>query len=216
LNRGSDLRGNDLGADHPAAAVRRGDARRATRETDVAVRLCLDGSGEVRADTGLGPLDHLLTALAVHAGFDLEVGAEGDLEVDAHHLVEDVGIVFGRALGRALGDRRGIRRFGWALLPMDESLVEVAVDISGRPRVVDGLDGLQGRCMGALPADVVPEFLWGLATAARLTLHIEVRRAGSVHHVLEALFKGLGRALSQAAAGDPRRGDAVPSSKGVG
>jgi imidazoleglycerol-phosphate dehydratase len=183
------------------AAERSAARRRETRETDVSVRLNLDGGGTAEIATGIPFLDHLLRALAVHGRLDLEVKARGDLEVDAHHTVEDVGLVLGEALAEALGDRSGIIRFGDATVPLDESRATVAVDCGGRGYAMIDVP-LRGVMIGSLPATLVPHFLETLALRAGLTLHV-LASGRDDHHVAEATFKALARALRQACAVDP-------------
>jgi len=185
---------------------------RTTAETDIRLGLCLDGEGKAEVKTGIGFLDHLLTALAVHARFDLTLNCQGDLEVDDHHTVEDCALVLGSALDRALGERRGIERFGWAIVPMDEALARAVVDLSGRPFAVVQL-GLTGRKLGALSTENVAHALSSFATAARCTLHVEVLAGSNDHHRAEAAFKAVARALRQAVALSGRKD--VPSTKGV-
>lgn len=185
---------------------------RKTRETEVRVEVDLDGQGRVDIATGLGFFDHLLTQLGLHGFMDLKIKAKGDLEVDAHHTVEDVGIVLGQALAEALGDRQGLRRYGWAMLPMDESLARVAVDVSGRPFLALTASFPQ-EMVGEFPVCLVKEFLRALTVNAGLTMHLEVTGENS-HHMAEALFKALGRSLDQAKQHDSRV-MGVPSSKGV-
>jgi imidazoleglycerol-phosphate dehydratase len=187
---------------------------RATSETDIRLTLDLDGQGRAAIATGIGFLDHMLTALARHALFDLEVEAKGDLHVDFHHTTEDVGIVLGRALAEALGERRGIRRYGQALVPMDEALVEAAVDISGRPFLAWSV-GFARPKIGAMDTELFEEFFRALAFNAGITLHLTARAGSNAHHVAEACFKATARALRAAVELDPRAGDAVPSTKGV-
>lgn len=195
-----------------APASRRSSVRRRTRETDIRVDLNLDGRGRCCLETGIPFLEHMLSLLAGHGGLDLDIKARGDLEVDQHHLVEDIGITLGQAVTKALGDKRGLARYGFCLLPMDESLVEAAVDISGRPYLAYGLKLRQKR-LENFDTELVVEFLRALVQNAGLTLHINQRAGGNTHHVVEAAFKGLGRALKTAVARDPRvRG--VPSTKG--
>ena len=185
---------------------------RATSETVFTVELTIDGSGETEISTGIGFLDHLLTALARHARFDLELSGRGDLEVDDHHTAEDCALALGQALDRALGDRVGIRRFGSALAPLDEALARAVVDLSGRPFAAVDL-GLRRERLGALSTENVPHFLASLATAARLTLHVDLLRGENDHHRAEAAFKALALALGEAVA---RSGfDDVPSTKGT-
>ena len=185
---------------------------RTTAETDIRLGLCLDGEGKAAVKTGIGFLDHLLTALAVHARFDLTLNCQGDLEVDDHHTVEDCALVLGSALDQALGERRGIERFGWAIVPMDEALARAVVDLSGRPFAVVQL-GLTGRKLGALSTENVAHALSSFATAARCTLHVEVLAGANDHHRAEAAFKAVARALRQAVALSGRTD--VPSTKGV-
>ena len=193
-----------------SAQPRRGRAARQTRETDIAVELALDG-GPVEIDTGLGFFDHLLGALAVYAGWALRLKARGDLEVDPHHLVEDVGLVLGEALAEALGDYAGHARFGAALMPMDDALAEVALDAGRRPYLHFQADWPQPRC-GGFDLCLTEEFWRALAGRAGLTLHILGRHGRNSHHLAEAVFKGAGRALAQALA--PRAGGAL-STKGL-
>ncbi|HTC11393.1 MAG TPA: imidazoleglycerol-phosphate dehydratase HisB [Acetobacteraceae bacterium] len=187
---------------------------RKTSETDITLTLSLDGSGASDVATGIGFLDHMLTALARHALFDLTLRATGDLHIDFHHTTEDVGIVLGRALAQALGEKRGIRRFGQALVPMDEALAEVAIDISGRPFLAWDVVFEQPK-VGEMDTELFAEFFRAFAFNALITLHV-VRRAGTnAHHVAEACFKALARALRVAVEIDPRLGDAIPSTKGA-
>jgi imidazoleglycerol-phosphate dehydratase len=199
--------------DHQPPSPRRATVQRATTETDVAVRLDLDGGGRCRAETGLGFFDHMLAQVAAHGLFDLEVEARGDLAVDGHHTVEDVAISLGQALDRALGDRRGLARMGQAYAPLDEALARVVVDLSGRPyAVVDAR--FDAARIGALETDLVIHFFETLAVHGRLALHAQVLYGRNDHHRAEALFKALGRALDAASRLDPRR-QGVPSTKGV-
>ncbi|HEX5396496.1 MAG TPA: imidazoleglycerol-phosphate dehydratase HisB [Candidatus Limnocylindria bacterium] len=193
---------------------RQGTAERSTAETSVRVSLELDGRGVAEVATGIGFFDHLLTLLARHSLIDLEVAAQGDLQVDEHHTVEDVALVLGRALDQALGERAGIRRYGQAIIPMDETLASCALDLGGRsyadvePRP-DPLAGLNGWL------ELLPHFVETLAREARFGVHLDVRKARSTHHLVEAAIKALARALREAVEPDPRLGDAVPSSKGT-
>ena len=186
---------------------------RATAETDIALSLDLDGSGQAEIDTGIGFLDHMLTALTRHALFDLTVRAQGDLQIDCHHTTEDVGIVLGRAFATAIGDKRGIVRFGQALLPMDEALAEAAIDISGRGFLVWDVRFERER-IGELDTELFEEFFRAFATNAGITLHVTRRAGHNAHHVAESCFKAVARALRMAAAVDPRAPGAVPSTKG--
>lgn len=187
------------------------EARR-TAETDVEVTVDLDGTGVAEVRTGIGFLDHLFTALARHARIDLQLTCDGDLEVDDHHTAEDCALTLGRALDKALGERRGIGRFGWAYAPLDEALARAVVDLSGRPFSTVILD-LDRPSIGALAAENVGHVLHSLATAARMTLHVDVLRGANDHHRAEAAFKALALALRQAVATDGT--DTVPSTKGA-
>jgi imidazoleglycerol-phosphate dehydratase len=186
---------------------------RKTAETDITLTLSLDGTGQADIATGIGFLDHMLTAFARHGLFDLTVRATGDLHIDFHHTTEDVGIVLGQALVAALGDKRGIRRFGQALVPMDEALAEVAVDLSGRPFLAWDVPFAQPK-IGAMDTELFEEFFRALATNAKLTLHMTRRAGHNAHHVAEACFKAAARALRMAVETDPRAADAIPSTKG--
>ena len=186
---------------------------RTTAETDITLTLALDGTGQARISTGVGFFDHMLTALARHAGFDLDISARGDLHIDAHHTVEDVGIVLGAALREALGDMRGITRFGHALVPMDEALAEAAVDISGRAHLAWNV-AFERPMLGAMDTQLVEEFFRALAAHALITLHVTRRAGTNAHHVAESCFKAVARALRMAVALDPRVAG-VPSTKGA-
>ena len=192
---------------------RRAEIARQTGETDIRLTLNLDGEGRWEIDTGVPFFDHMLSHVAMHALLDLDLTCRGDLEVDAHHTVEDVGIALGRALSEALGDRRGITRYGQSLLPMDEALALVALDFSGRGLLVCDA-AMPGARVGAFDSELAPEFLRALAHNAGMTLHVRLLAAENTHHAIEAIFKGLGRALGQAVARDPRR-TGVASTKGV-
>jgi len=196
-----------------ATMVRTASLTRTTSETDISLVLSVDGSGAADVDTGIGFLDHMLTALARHALFDLTIRAKGDLHIDYHHTTEDVGIVLGRALAQALGERRGICRFGHALVPMDETRAEAAVDISGRPFLVWDV-AFERPKIGEMDTELFEEFFRAFATNAALTLHVTRRAGHNSHHIAEACFKATARALRAALAVDPRV-DAVPSTKGV-
>jgi len=193
---------------------RRGEAHRKTRETEVRARVELDGSGEAKVQTGIGFFDHMLEAIARHAVYDLEIAATGDLHVDAHHTVEDVGIVLGQALAGALGERRGIRRYGEATVPLDDALARVVVDVSGRPYVAFHADPPTWQKLGDYDVALTPEFFRALATHGGLTLHVDLLRGQNAHHVVEAVFKALARALGSATALDPRV-PGIPSTKGT-
>ena len=192
---------------------RRAEVIRTTSETDIALTLDLDGHGAADVVTGIGFLDHMLVLLAHHGGFDLSVRASGDLDVDGHHTVEDIGLALGQALREALGEKRGIRRYGSFLLPMDEALVMVALDLSGRPYFAHDLQ-LAGVRIGEFDAGLTPHFFRSLTTQSGMTLHIRLLAGSDAHHIVEAVFKAFARALAQACArhGD---GDEVPSTKGV-
>ena len=192
---------------------RTAEVSRTTGETDVSIRLSLDGSGAGTRRTGVGFFDHMLDAVARHGGLDLEVSAEGDLQTGAHHTVEDTGLVLGQALDRALGDRAGIVRFGHAVVPMDESRASAAIDVSGRPFTRFG-GAFPPRPVADLDAGLCEEFLRAVATTAKLTLHVTVEAAGNDHHVIEAAFKAFARALRAAVAIDPAE-SGVPSTKGL-
>jgi len=187
---------------------------RKTLETDIALTLSLDGSGRADIATGIGFLDHMLTALTRHALLDLTLRATGDLHIDFHHTTEDVGIVLGQAVAQALGERRGITRFGHALIPMDEALAEVAIDLSGRPFLAWDVAFAQPK-IGQMDTELFEEFFRAFAFNALLTLHVTRRAGHNAHHVAEACFKATARALRMAVALDPRIGDAVPSTKGA-
>jgi imidazoleglycerol-phosphate dehydratase len=198
----------------PAAAPRRASRDRRTKETVVEATLLLDGSGTVAVSTGLPFFDHMVEQLGRHASFDLTVRAEGDLHVDAHHTVEDVGIVVGSCLAEALGDKQGIRRFASILLPLDEALLEVALDLSGRPFLAYDVPFAPDTAgLGSPPFDpqLAEEFWRAFATAANLTLHIRRREGKNTHHIVEAAFKGVARCLRDAVRVE---GGGIPSTKG--
>ena len=195
-------------------AERRASVTRETKETEVRVELDLDGQGRVEVETGLGMLDHLVAQLGKHAVFDLTLRCQGDLSVDAHHTVEDVGLVLGQALREALGDGAGLVRMADALVPLDEALASVAVDVSGRGYAVLEASWT-GERIGELPATLIGHLLWSLASEARVTVYARVLRGVDDHHKAEALFKALGRALGAATRLDPRLAGDVPSTKGT-
>lgn len=186
---------------------------RKTKETRITLELNLDGTGKADVSTGIGFFDHMLEAIARHGGFDLTVKAEGDLHVDDHHTVEDVGLCLGQAIARAVGDKKGIGRFGWALCPMDESLARAALDLSGRPFCVCEIP-VNPHKLGDMHGTTVPEFFRAVSAEAGMTLHLNVLRGQNLHHAVEALFKAFARALNQAvsAFGNP---DELPSTKGA-
>lgn len=185
---------------------------RNTAETRIRVALNLDGTGQSRLDTGIPFLDHMLDQVARHGLIDLEVHAEGDVQIDDHHTVEDVGITLGMAFEQAVGEKRGIVRYGEALIPLDEALSRVVVDLSGRPGFFYGVNWPRAR-VGAFDVDLFGEFFRGFVNHARLTLHVDGLKGENAHHVAETLFKALGRALRMATAIDPRRAAAIPSTK---
>jgi imidazoleglycerol-phosphate dehydratase len=202
-----------MSSQEPTMKTRRAEVHRVTRETDVAVTLTLDGAGAAEVSTGIGFLDHMLELFAHHGRFDLVVAANGDLEVDGHHTVEDIGLTLGQALKEALGDKRGIRRYGSFLLPMDEALAMIALDLSGRPFFAHDLQ-LAGVRIGQFDGALTAHFLHSLAMQAGMTLHVRLLAGSDAHHIVEAVFKGLARALAEACERDGR-GDAVPSTKGT-
>ena len=199
---------------NPDSDTRRAERTRSTKETEVTVLIELDGTGAALADTGLPFFDHMLAQIGKHGGLNLDVKSRGDLEVDAHHTVEDTGIVLGEALAEALGSKAGIRRFASIALPLDEALVEVALDLSGRPYLHYDVSLGEAAALGSPPFEVqlAEEFWRAFAHAAALTLHIELRHGRNPHHVLEASFKGVGRALRDAVRIE---GGGVPSTKGL-
>ncbi|MBU8537021.1 imidazoleglycerol-phosphate dehydratase HisB [Falsiroseomonas tokyonensis] len=193
--------------------TRQASLARATSETNIRLTLDLDGRGSADVATGVGFFDHMLTALARHSLVDLTVAAKGDLHIDDHHTVEDVGIVLGQALRQALGDKRGIRRFGQCLLPMDEALAEAAIDISGRPYLAWSV-AFQRPKIGTFDTELVEEFFRAFAFNAGITLHVTLKAGTNAHHVAEACFKAVARALRMAVEMDPRTLGEIPSTKG--
>ncbi|MCI1243906.1 MULTISPECIES: imidazoleglycerol-phosphate dehydratase HisB [Acetobacter] len=193
---------------------RHATVHRVTSETDIAIALTLDGTGKARVETGIGFFDHMLTALAKHGLFDLDITVKGDLHIDGHHTVEDTGIALGQAMRQALGDKRGVRRFGSALVPLDEALCEAVVDLSGRPFLTFEATFDRDR-IGGLDTELVEEFFRAFAMSAMLTLHLNQRAGKNCHHIAEAAFKALARALRMAVEPDPRALGAIPSTKGV-
>lgn len=194
--------------------MRWAEVKRRTAETDVRVRLVLEGRGRYSISTGVRFLDHMLELFTRHGGFDLDLTATGDLDVDQHHSVEDAGIALGEAFDRALGNRRGIMRAGYFVMPMDETLGVVAVDFSGRAAAVIETK-VRSRLVGDLQAELVPDFFEGFARAARANVHARVLYGRSSHHKIEALFKGLGRAVRVACSRDRRLTGMLPSTKGL-
>ena len=193
--------------------LRKGQVDRKTKETDIQAALSLDGQGSCEISTGVPFLDHMLTLFAVHGFFNLTVKAVGDLEVDAHHTVEDIGICLGNALNLALGDRKGIRRYGHSVVPMDEACATVVMDLSNRPYLVYQAPELESRT-GRFETELVPEFLRAFCQHGGVTLHVRIDYGSNTHHMIEAAFKALGRALDDATRIDERR-SGVPSSKGA-
>lgn len=194
--------------------MRTATVNRRTKETDVTVTVGLDGTGEAKINTGVGFLDHMLEQVARHGLIDLTVEAAGDLHIDQHHTTEDVGIVFGQAVRKALGDLKGIVRYADVHLPMDETLTRCAIDVSGRPHLVWRVAFARSK-IGEFDTELVREFFQAFAQHAGITLHLENLYGDNSHHIAETCFKGLARALRQALAIDPRRPEAVPSTKGV-
>jgi imidazoleglycerol-phosphate dehydratase len=194
--------------------MRQAEVTRNTLETRITVRLNLDGSGRGRFATGVPFLDHMLDQVARHGLFDLEVEAQGDLHIDAHHTVEDIGITLGQALAKALGDKQGLRRYGHAYVPLDEALSRVVVDLSGRPGLVFNVEFTRAL-IGAFDVDLVSEFFRGLVNHALITVHVDNLRGDNAHHQAETLFKAFGRALRMATEADPRAAGSIPSTKGT-
>lgn len=194
--------------------MRKSDVIRNTSETQIQVSLNIDGKGIFKSETGVGFLDHMLEMMARHGGFDLTIRALGDLGVDCHHIVEDIGIALGKAFADALDDMRGITRYGSFLLPMDESLVLVALDFSGRPHLSYDLN-LPSARVGELDVEVIPEFFLGFCRSAGLTLHLRQLAGENSHHILEAAFKGFGRSLRQAVTLGGAFSGQIPSTKGI-
>ena len=194
--------------------MRKSEIKRTTAETDIALSLCLDGTGKSEIDTGVGFLDHMLTLFARHGRFDLTVKCDGDTNVDDHHSVEDIGIVLGQAFSEALGDKRGIVRYGSMLLPMDEALILCAADLSGRACLVNQVS-LPCQKVGSFDTELVQEFLLGFVRKAEISLHFQMFAGENTHHIIEAMFKALGRALSGAVRIDPAYANEIPSTKGL-
>ena len=192
--------------------MRTAEVKRDTSETQIRVKLNLDGSGAGKLDTGVPFLDHMLDQVARHGVYDLEISAKGDLHIDAHHTVEDIGIALGQAFARALGDKQGIRRYGHAYVPLDEALTRVVIDLSGRPGLEFKIDFVRAR-IGEFDVDLVHEFFQGFINHAQVTLHIDNLKGDNAHHQAETAFKAFGRALRMATEFDPRI-KGVPSTKG--
>ena len=193
--------------------MRTASIERSTKETKIKLELSLDGPGTYQVQTGVGFFDHMLAHIAKHGFLDLKISAQGDLEVDAHHTVEDVGIVFGQAVKKACGEKQGISRYGHAIIPMDEALVLVALDLSGRPFLKFDADLGKGQ-LGGFDLELVKEFFQAVATQAGMNLHIRLLSGDNLHHCAEAIFKAFGRALATAVQFD-KRVKGVPSTKGV-
>lgn len=194
--------------------MRRASITRKTAETEIVAQVDLDGTGRASMATGIGFFDHMLDQLARHSLVDIELRAAGDLHIDDHHTVEDCGIALGQALAQALGDKGGIRRYGACLLPMDDTLVRAALDLSGRPFLVWSLPFERDK-IGSFDTDLVREFFQAFATHGGITLHVEKLAGFNAHHVAEAAFKAVARALREAVEPDPRRAGAIPSTKGM-
>ena len=194
--------------------MRKAEVTRKTAETDIRLALCLDGAGKARIHTGVGFLDHMLTLLAAHGRFDLDLECAGDTRVDDHHSTEDVGIALGEAFRLALGDKRGVCRYGSMLLPMDEALVACAVDLSGRSLLRFDLR-LPAQKVGTFDTELVEEFFLAFTRSAGVTLHLRQLDGANTHHIIEAAFKGFGRSLRQAVAPDAAAADEIPSTKGT-
>ncbi|HEY6280213.1 MAG TPA: imidazoleglycerol-phosphate dehydratase HisB [Burkholderiales bacterium] len=193
--------------------MRKAQVTRNTLETKIGVKLNLDGSGKTKLSTGVTFLDHMLDQVARHGMMDLEISAKGDLHIDAHHTVEDIGITFGQAFLKALGGKKGVRRFGHAYVPLDEALSRVVVDLSGRPELEFNLKFTRAR-IGEFDVDLVHEFFQGFVNHALVTLHIDNLRGKNAHHQCETVFKAFGRALRMASEIDPRNSGRLPSTKG--
>ena len=196
-----------------ATLQRTAEIQRNTLETQVRVKLNLEGTGKSQLSTGIGFFDHMLDQIARHALIDMQVDARGDLHIDAHHTVEDVGITIGQALAKALGDKKGLARYGHAYVPLDEALSRVVVDLSGRPGLSFNVE-FRRATIGEFDVDLLREFFQGLVNHASITVHIDNLRGDNAHHQAETLFKAFARALRMAITADPRAGDAVPSTKG--
>ena len=193
--------------------ARQAQVNRDTQETQISVKLNLDGSGRAKLASGIPFLDHMLDQIARHGLVDLEVKAKGDLHIDAHHTVEDIGITLGQALAKAWGDKRGLRRYGHAYVPLDEALSRVVIDLSGRPGLEYDVNFPRAR-IGDFDVDLFREFFQGVVNHAGMTLHIDNLRGRNAHHIIETIFKAFGRALRMAVEHDPRMGEAMPSTKG--
>jgi len=187
--------------------------QRDTLETQITVKLDLDGTGQAKFETGVPFLEHMLDQVARHGLFDLDIVAQGDLHIDAHHTVEDIGITLGQAMSKALGDKKGIRRYGHAYVPLDEALSRVVIDFSGRPGLEYNADYPRGM-IGAFDVDLIHEFFQGFINHANVTLHIDCLKGKNAHHIAETIFKAFGRAMRMALEDDPRMSGIMPSTKG--
>ena len=194
--------------------MRQAQVTRNTLETQISINLQLDGTGQSVLDTGIPFLDHMLDQIARHGMIDLEIAAKGDLHIDAHHTVEDIGITFGQAITKAVGDKRGLRRYGHAYVPLDEALSRVVIDLSGRPGLVFNVDFVRAR-IGDFDADLIHEFFQGFVNHALVTLHIDNLSGKNAHHQAETIFKAFGRALRVAVEHDPGAAGIIPSTKGT-
>lgn len=192
--------------------MRKATVKRKTNETDIIVELNLDGKGDYKINTSIAFLDHMLSLMTMHGMFDLKISGKGDIQVDFHHLMEDIGISFGEAIAKAVGDKKGIQRYGHAVIPMDESLAEVALDLSGRPYLMYKVKAHKGRVRD-LEVSLFEDFFRALSNHARMNAHIIMRHGRDLHHIYEAIFKAFGRALSGAVAKNAKR-KGVPSTKG--
>lgn len=195
--------------------MRSGNVIRETKETKIDLTIALDGSGRADVESGIGFFNHMLTLFAAHGRFDLVLNCDGDIEVDGHHSVEDIGIALGQAVQKALGDKKGITRYGTFFLPMDETLVLVSLDISGRPFLVYDAGGAMAPMIGGYDTELTEEFLRAFAFNAGITLHVKVMYGTNSHHKVEAIFKALGRALHAAVKINPETADEIPSTKGM-
>lgn len=195
-------------------APRTNELERTTSETSISVRLDIDGEGTTEISTGVGFFDHMLEQLGRHAAFNLQVKAKGDLHIDAHHTVEDVGIALGEALKGALGTKRGIRRFGWSIVPMEEALTRVALDLSGRPLLLYDVK-VPAEAIGNYDPDLTEEFFTAFTRSAGITLHVKLLAGKNSHHIVESVFKAVARALAEAVSVDPNRSSQIPSTKGI-
>lgn len=193
--------------------MRQAQVNRNTLETQISVKVNLDGTGKVTLDTGVPFLDHMLDQVARHGMMDLEIAAKGDLHIDAHHTVEDIGITLGQAFTQAIGDKKGLRRYGQAYVPLDEALSRVVIDLSGRPGMEFNVEFVRAR-IGEFDADLINEFFQGFVNHAMVTLHIDNLNGRNAHHQAETVFKAFGRALRMAMEADPRAAGAIPSTKG--